>query len=300
MPEAGGHSAEHAPYGGQAVIEGVMMRGRHNLAVAVRKSPGEIVTTVRPVGSLLTRYPFLNRPVLRGVLALWDTLRIGIWAVKWSGETLMDRPASRWTGPLSIAIALVLFLVIPERVAALAGRWVDDRWLNIVDGLVRFAVFGLYFLGISRLKEVQRIFRYHGAEHRTINAFEAGVPLEVPRVQQFSAIHDRCGTNFIVVVLVITLVVFSVVPWSTFVGRMLLRLVLLPLIAGVSYEVLRLGARRESLLLRWLAAPGRWVQRLTTGVPDDEQVEVAIAAFEAVRRAEEAQAAATQSAAADE
>jgi len=288
MAEAPTRQSEPSPYGGQAVIEGVMMRGKEMCAVAVRKESGEIATISRAVDSPLTRYPFLNTPVVRGVIALYDTLRLGIWAVQWSGEALLERPASPWAPVLGVLIALVLFIFLPERAAAVSSRWLKASWqLNIFEGLVRFGIFGLYFLLISRLREVQRIFRYHGAEHRTMNAFEAGVPLEVERIQHFSSVHERCGTNFIVVVLVITLVVFSVLPWSTFAERIVLRLILLPLIAGVSYELIRGAARRPDLgWLRPLMIPGEWLQRLTTGSPDDGQVEVALRAFETLRSAE--------------
>ena len=290
MAEAQAPHSEASPYGGQAVIEGVMMRGKEMCAVAVRKDSGEIATISRPVDSPLTRYPFLNTPVLRGMIALYDTLRLGVWAVQWSGEALMGRPASPWAPVLGVVIALALFIFLPERVAALTSRWLRESWqLNVFEGLVRFGIFGLYFLLVSRLKEVQRIFRYHGAEHRTINAFEAGVPLEVERIQHFSSIHERCGTNFIVVVLVITLLVFSVLPWSTFGERIVLRFILLPLIAGASYELIRGAARRPDLRwLRPLMIPGEWLQRLTTGVPDDGQVEVALRSFETLRSAEAA------------
>ncbi len=294
MAERPAQPRDHPPYGGQAVIEGVMMRGTDICAVAVRKELGRIVTTVRPIDSLITRHPRLNKPVLRGLIALYDTIRLGIWAIQWSAEVLLDKPASPWTSVLAGAVALLLFVFLPERAAAATGPWLKADWqLSTLEGLVRVALFALYFFAISRLRDVQRIFRYHGAEHRTINAFEAGVPLEVGRVQQFASVHDRCGTNFVMVVLVVTLVVFAVLPWGTFAERILLRLLLLPLLAGASYELVRLAARRADLKpVRWVVLPGLWLQRLTTGTPDDEQVEVAIRAFEALRSAEAARQAA--------
>ncbi len=304
MSEGSAHHPAPSPYGGQAVIEGVMMRGRETCAVAVRKESGEIVITVRPVDSLATRYPSLNKPVLRGVVALYDTLRLGIWAIQWSANALLDKPTSPWTSITAALLALLLFLFIPERLAAGTKHWLDIQasWqVSTIEGLIRFAIFGLYFLAVSRLKDVRRIFRYHGAEHRTINAFEAGVPLEVERVQQFSSIHERCGTNFIVVVLLVTLVVFAALPWGHFVGRILLRLLLLPIIGGISYEVIKAAARRPDLgVLRWMVVPGLWLQRLTTGAPDDGQVEVAIRSFNEVRRAEAEQAAVGSESAAEQ
>jgi len=266
-----------------------MMRGREHCAVAVRKPSGEVVVASRAINSLLQRHRWLDKPVLRGSFALYDTLHLGLWSIHYSAGAILERPASRWTGIVAAVMAILLFLILPERTAHLSRGWFHSSYtLNVFEGLVRAAIFVLYFAAISLLADIRRIYRYHGAEHRAVNALEAGAPLTVESVQRFSSIHYRCGTNFVMVVMIVALVTYALLPWRSFVERVGLRLLLLPLIAGVSYELIKAASKHpKSPLLRLLVAPGLALQRLTTGTPDDAQVEVAIRALQEVRRREE-------------
>lgn len=279
--------------GGQAVIEGVMMRGPELVATAVREPSGEISVKAEPVSSIAQRYPILKQPMLRGVVALGESLILGLKSLSYSAqkageeeEALSDREIVL-TMLLSLGLAVLLFIVIPTAAAKyLHEVLADPLWLNLAEGALRMAIFLLYIYGISRLKDIQRVFQYHGAEHKTIHAYEAGVPLTVENVQRYSTLHPRCGTAFLLIVMVVSIVMFAFLGWPDLWTRIASRIVLLPVVAGISYEIIRFAGRSGNRIVQIAILPGLWLQKLTTRQPDDSQVEVAIQALEAVRPAE--------------
>lgn len=279
--------------GGQAVIEGVMMRGPELVATAVREPSGEISVKAEPVSSIAQRYPILKQPMLRGVVALGESLILGLKSLSYSAqkageeeEALSDREIVL-TMLLSLGLAVLLFIVIPTAAAKyLHEVLADPLWLNLAEGALRMAIFLLYIYGISRLKDIQRVFQYHGAEHKTIHAYEAGVPLTVENVQRYSTLHPRCGTAFLLIVMVVSIVMFAFLGWPDLWTRIASRIVLLPVVAGISYEIIRFAGRSGNRIVQVAILPGLWLQKLTTRQPDDSQVEVAIQALEAVRPAE--------------
>lgn len=276
--------------GGQAVIEGVMMRGPRFVATAVREPSGEISVKKEQVSSLSQRYSILKKPMFRGVLALGESLVLGLKSLSYSaqrageeGEELSNREIMM-TMLFSLGLAVVLFVIIPTAAAKyLHGSLSDPFWLNLAEGALRMAIFLAYIYGISRMKEIQRVFQYHGAEHKTIHAYEAGVDLTVENVQKYSTLHPRCGTAFLLVVMVVSIVMFAFLGWPDLWIRILSRIALLPVVAGVSYEIIRFAGRSRGGIVRWAILPGLWLQKITTRQPDDDQVEVAIQALEAVK-----------------
>ncbi|MGQ9557641.1 MAG: DUF1385 domain-containing protein [Desulfurispora sp.] len=277
-------------YGGQAVIEGVMMRGRTSRAVAVRVPDGRIVLDQKPLSSVTGRYPWLKKPLVRGVVALVESLLLGLEALNFSanqalGEEEELRPWETFlTMALAFGLAVLLFVVLPTGAAHFLRQQVPGVfWQNLLEGAVRLAVFVLYILIIARLPDIKRVFQYHGAEHKVINAYEAGRPLAVEEVRPFPTFHPRCGTSFILIVLVLSIFLFAALGHQVLWWRILSRVLLLPVLAGVSYELLKLSARyAASPAAALLLVPGRWLQSLTTAEPDDSQMEVAIAALRAV------------------
>jgi len=280
--------------GGQAVIEGVMMRGPELIATAVREPSGSIVVQKENVTSITQKYPILKKPLLRGFIALLESLVYGLKSLSFSAQAAGEEEEALTTREIimtmlvSFGLAIILFVVIPTYAAKYLHSTTTEPWLlNILEGILRLAIFIGYIVAISRMKDIQRVFQYHGAEHKTINAYEAGVPLEVSQVQAFSTIHPRCGTNFLLIVMVVSIFMFAFLGWPDLWLRIVSRIVLLPLIAGISYEIIRYAGRTDK---RWVAAaiaPGLWLQKLTTRQPSDDQVEVAIRAFEEVRPSEE-------------
>ncbi|MGH2723922.1 MAG: DUF1385 domain-containing protein [Actinomycetota bacterium] len=286
--------AEEHYYGGQAVLEGVMMRGRDDWAIAVRKPDGEIHLEGREIDSIAKRYRILRMPPLRGVIALGQALAIGVKALTISAnqsaqeeEKLTPRQMA-----LSMTVALALFVglfvVFPAFVSSLArDRVGSGLLLNVAEGIFRVALFLGYLLLIGRMKEIRRVFEYHGAEHKTIAAYERRAPLEPESVDRYSTLHVRCGTNFLLIVMILTIFVFALFGNPSLPWRIGSRLIAIPLIAGLAFELLRLGARHSgSRVMRALMAPGLWLQKVTTKPPAREQIEVAIAAFEQVRAME--------------
>jgi uncharacterized protein YqhQ len=273
--------------GGQAVIEGVMMRAPAGWAVAVRTPEGSIVTMCEDLPRLSERTRLARMPLVRGMLVLWESLSLGMRALTWSAEKAVgeeEEPIGKWQMALSILIAVAAVAVLFVGAPLLAARWLAGETtigLNVVEGLIRIALFVGYIWAIGRSAEIKRVFQYHGAEHKTIHAYEAGDPLTAGEIQKYSPAHPRCGTSFLLLVVLASIVVFSFVPHTLpVVWLVLSRLLLIPVIAGVSYEILRVsGLRSEALFGRIVAAPGLWLQRLTTGEPDDDQVEVAVASL---------------------
>lgn len=286
--------------GGQAVIEGVMMKSPRGWTVAVRDPRGDIQVK----REFLRELPaFLKLPLVRGMGALYHALSLGIRAIDYSARTAFDedkgeKPMSRGAMALTIGFALLLgvglFILLPLYATKLIGAVMasvaeSSLWFNLVDGVIRVAVFLLYVVIIGLWKDMRRIFEYHGAEHKVIHAYEEGRGLSVESARGFSPLHPRCGTSFLLIVMVTSILVFSFVPqgWP-FLYKFLARLVLIPLIAGLSFEFLKLTARKkENPLVALMAAPGLALQRLTTREPDDSQIQVAITALSEVLALEE-------------
>jgi uncharacterized protein YqhQ len=287
-------------YGGQAVVEGVMMRGAKVWAVAVRRPAGDIYLERHRVSDFPERHPLFKKPMLRGMYALVDALTIGTKALTISAANSVDEDEEELSSGAiggSLAMALLLFIgvfvVAPNVGLSFFRGVIGDGWLyHLVEGIVRIGIFLGYLFLISLFGDIKRVFAYHGGEHKTIAAWEHGEPLEPARVQRHSTLHVRCGTNFLIMVMLIALIVYSlagfVVPAPdggavvAVAYHVALRILLLPVVAGLAYEGLRLGAGRENLLVRALMRPGIWLQMITTKPPTDDQVEVAIRAFEAV------------------
>ena len=275
--------------GGQAVIEGVMMRDANKTATAVRLPNGDIEVETHPVTSIRDRYPVLNLPLIRGSVIMVESLVIGMRALSFSAQAAgeedeqMTKKEIALTILFALVLASVLFIVIPTGAAHLAAAYTNDPIVfNLIEGGIRLAVFLLYIWGISWMGGIRRVFQYHGAEHKTIHCYEAGEALTVENVQKFPRLHPRCGTNFLLIVMVIAIVFHVFFGWPDLWLRILSRLAVLPVVAGVSYEIIRFAGRSENRIVRILITPGLWLQYLTTRPPDDEMVEVAIESLKAV------------------
>jgi uncharacterized protein YqhQ len=295
MAEDAPASKKNHLYGGQAVIEGVMMRGAEHWAVAVRRPSGEIHRESHHIDSIVKRMPILGKPFLRGIIVLGQSMAIGMKALQVGARESSeeDEQLSSTQMGASLAIALTLFIVIFILGPTVLFSWVQHRvgsdgiLTNVLEGLFRVAIFVAYLFLIGRTKEIHRVFEYHGAEHKTIAAFEHDDPLDPEHVDRYSTVHVRCGTNFLIIVMIITVFVFTLFGTPGIVWRIGSRLIAIPAIAGLSYEALRLGARYpDSAVMRVLMAPGKWLQAITTQPPDRGQIEVAIASFNEVLRAE--------------
>ena len=275
--------------GGQAVIEGVMMRDANKTATAVRLPNGEIEVETHPVTSIRERYPALNLPLIRGSVIMVESLVIGMRALSFSAQAAgeedeqMTKKEIAMTILFALVLASVLFIVIPTGVAHLAAAYTDDPVVfNLIEGGIRLLVFLLYIWGISLMGGIRRVFQYHGAEHKTIHCYEAGEALTVENVQKFPRLHPRCGTNFLLIVMVVAIVFHVFFGWPDLWLRILSRLAVLPVVAGVSYEIIRFAGRSENRIVRIMITPGLWLQYLTTRPPADEMVEVAIESLKAV------------------
>ena len=275
--------------GGQAVIEGVMMRGPELTATAIRTPEGKIEISSRPVNSISDRYPILKKPLLRGCVSLIESLVIGIRSLGYSAqmageeeEQLSDRELAG-TIAFAFVLAAVLFIAIPTGAAKLFHSITEDPvFLNLMEGLLRLFIFIAYIVGISRMKDIQRVFQYHGAEHKTIACFEAGEALTVENAMKHTRFHKRCGTSFLLIVMLVSIFVFAFLGWPSLIERIVSRIVLLPVVAGISYEIIRFSANSDNCLLGWAVKPGLWLQRLTTREPEPDMLEVAIESAKAV------------------
>jgi len=286
-------------YGGQAVMEGVMIRGRRFMAVAVRRPEGDIALRLESLGGLSTG--LLSRiPFLRGIVILWETLTLGTRALFFSynvalgeEEKEIGRPVLWGTVILALALVIAIIFVGPVLAMGRLEEAIDnERLAAFVEGVIRLGVFLAYLYLIGLLPDIRRVFAYHGAEHKAINALENGAPLEVEAVRRYGTAHPRCGTSFLLVVVTVSVLAFVLVGTPPFWERLLSRVVLVPVIAAVSYEVIRLmGAFQNSRLMRVLFRPNLWLQSLTTREPDDAQVEVAIHALREALAADQAAAA---------
>ena len=291
-------SGEETLVGGQAVMEGVMMRSPHSYCVAVRKASGEIVTDERPLPRVSEKYPIFKLPILRGLGTLGQAMWLGIKALQFSTNVLLqqqdDKPdakpaeVSGWGMGITLGFSLLFFLFmykfVPLAIATQLGNVFPAMHgrlaINLMDGVLRLAIFLSFLMLLSRMKDIRRTFEYHGAEHKVVFNFESGQPVTVENAQKFVTFHPRCGTSFLIVVMLIALLVYSVLPFDGFLAKLAARIALLPLIAGVSYELIRFAAKYRQGLMATLTTPGLWLQRVTTKPPSDDQTAIAIHALQ--------------------
>ncbi len=278
-------------YGGQAVIEGVMMRGQDSMAVAVRRPDGEIAIMTENVNSYSRRWPVLGLPLLRGLVAMVEMVSLGTRALMFSANATLEEEEEELTrGEMTLSLvvafglAILLFMVLPT----FAIHWIKELvggsvMANIAEGLIRVLVLVGYIFAISRMEDIKRVLEYHGAEHKVVHASEAGVDLTPENAEAFSSLHPRCGTSFLLFAVVVSVFVFALFGWPGLWQRILIRVALLPVVIGVSYEMIKASSRFQGTVLSWVTWPGMTLQRLTTGEPDRAQLEVAIAALEAAR-----------------
>jgi uncharacterized protein YqhQ len=302
--------------GGQAVLEGVMMRSPHAWGIAVRRPSGEIVTHSEPLERPSEQHKWMGWPVIRGVMTLGHAMTLGFRALKFSANAVLeelsaDDPGSKnsgqtqggevqekdqskkleitgWMAGLNMAFSILFFIFMYKYLPLLATTELkrlnpifgEQFLFNFVDGMIRITMFLLFVWGISLWKDIRRVYEYHGAEHKTVYAFENGDPLQTAAVQKYSTYHPRCGTSFLMTVMIISMIVYMFIPVTTFWARFGERIALLPVIAGVSYEIIRYAAKHRGSLFSLMTAPGLWLQRITTQPPDDGQVECAMIALD--------------------
>jgi uncharacterized protein YqhQ len=289
-------SNEHFHYGGQAVIEGVMMRGRTHMAVAVREPTGNIVMHDEPLTGPLYTSRWAKLPFLRGLIVLWDALVLGMRTLTFSADVALGEEEDvEFSGPLawgtiavSLAVSVGVFFFLPSLVAQWLERFIASHLLSsLLEGAFRMALFIGYVWAIGFMPDVRRVFAHHGAEHKTINAYESGGQLTPQEVSVFPAAHTRCGTSFTLLVAMVSILLFAPFHFDHWIYRLLARLLLIPVVTGISYELVRLSANhQDNRLVRWLIGPGLLLQRLTTREPDDSMVETAIAALQKVLEAD--------------
>ena len=290
--------------GGQAVLEGVMMKNRDKYAVAVRKPNGEIDVEVEEYKGVCGDKKFAKLPFIRGVFAFIDSLILGMKVTTYSAsfyeeedekpsktegklEKLLGNKADdimmTFTVILSVIIAVALFMLLPLFLSDLLGKYIRNASvIAIIEGLIRILIFIAYIAGISLMKDIKRLYMYHGAEHKCINCIEKGRPLTVKDVKRSSRQHKRCGTSFLFFVVLVSVIVFFFIRVDNMALKLILRIALVPVIAGISYEIIRLAGRSDNVLVRIISAPGMWMQKLTTKEPEEDMIEVAIASVEAV------------------
>ena len=290
--------------GGQAVLEGVMMKNRDKYAVAVRKPNGEIDVEVEEYKGVCGDKKFAKLPFIRGVFAFIDSLILGMKVTTYSAsfyeeedekpsktegklEKLLGNKADdimmTFTVILSVIIAVALFMLLPLFLSDLLGKYIRNASvIAIIEGLIRILIFIAYIAGISLMKDIKRLYMYHGAEHKCINCIEKGRPLTVKDVKRSSRQHKRCGTSFLLFVVLVSVIVFFFIRVDNMALKLILRIALVPVIAGISYEIIRLAGRSDNIVVRIISAPGMWMQKLTTKEPDEDMIEVAIASVEAV------------------
>jgi len=295
--------SEEVLVGGQAVIEGVMMRSPHSYAVAVRRPNGSIAVGQDYLDKPSEKHPWLRYPVLRGLGTLGQAMALGIRALKYSAEHAMEDPGaaqksgqpekkkpemSGWMMALNITFSLAFFIALYKLLPLYLATRLQARYavvhhlvvFNFVDGMIRIAFFLAFLALLAQSKEIRRVFEYHGAEHKVVWAYEKTGRMDVETARGATRFHPRCGTSFLLVVMVIAMLFYMVLPFESFVGKLVGRLALLPVIAGVSYEFIRFAARRQGGLWHWASQPGLWLQRITTREPDDSQLETAVKALE--------------------
>ncbi|WP_448915320.1 DUF1385 domain-containing protein [Eubacterium ramulus] len=289
--------------GGQAVMEGVMMKNKNRYAVAVRKPDHEIEIMTKEYKGIVPGEIWQKIPLVRGVLSFIDSLVLGMSTLMYSASFFEDEDESEkekqkdspekmkakenammgGTVALSVILAIAIFMILPYYLSVLCSRFIaNDMIVAVIEGILRLAIFIGYILVISKMKEIQRVFMYHGAEHKCINCIEHGLELNVENVRRSSKEHKRCGTSFLMFVVILSVILFLFIRVDSHVLRLVLRLALVPVIAGVSYELLRAAGRSDNPVINLISKPGLWMQGLTTKEPDDEMIEVGIASVEAV------------------
>ena len=291
-------SGEETLVGGQAVLEGVMMRSPHAWAIAVRKPSGEIARHSESLERPSEKHKWMGWPLLRGVMTLGQAMTLGFRALKFSANVALDEippddqgkkiEINGWLAAVNIIFSVGFFIFTYKFLPLLAATELkrvnplfgEQIIFNLVDGVIRILLFVLFIWGVSRMRDIHRVFEYHGAEHKTVFAFENGDPMQTGAVQKYSTFHPRCGTSFLMTVMIISIVVYTLVPVTTFWARFGIRIALLPVIAGVSYEIIRFAAKHRASLFALMTAPGLWLQRITTQPPSDDQVECAILALD--------------------
>lgn len=300
--------SEEILVGGQAVIEGVMMRSPHSYAVAVRRPNGSIVVGQDYLDRPSEKHPWLRYPILRGLGTLGQAMVLGMRALKYSAERAIEDPESssqpakadskpemsRWMLALNIIFSLAFFIALYKLLPLYMATKLQSRYhvvgnlvvFNFVDGIIRIAFFLGFLALLAQSKEIRRVFEYHGAEHKVVWAYEKTGRMDVETARSATRFHPRCGTSFLLVVMVIAMFFYMVLPFQSFVGKLVGRLLLLPVIAGVSYEFIRFAARSQGRLWRWASQPGLWLQRITTREPDDSQLETAVRALESAMELE--------------
>jgi uncharacterized protein YqhQ len=295
-------SGEETLVGGQAVMEGVMMRAPHSYCVAVRKPSGEIVTEEMPVSRVSEKHSYFKWPILRGLGTLGQAMSLGMQALKFSANAALDegkadgkaettepkKELPSWMMNTQVVVSVLFFIALYKVVPLTLTKMLSNAvpvikgqiLFNLVDGLIRLAIFIGFLLLLSRSKEIHRVFEYHGAEHKVVFNYESGKPVNVSNAQSFVTWHPRCGTSFMFVIMLISMFVYMFIPVESFAAKLAIRVALLPLIAGLSYELIRFAAKRRGSFLAFLTAPGLWTQRITTKPPSDAQAEVAIRALD--------------------
>ncbi len=293
--------------GGQAVIEGVMMRGPKDIAIAVRTPENEIVVKKEPVEGIITKYKLNKIPFLRGGLALIDSMVLGIKSLNYAvGIAMPEEDTDQEPGRLeaflqkifgdrladivtyfSVFVALLVsigvFILGPTLLAGTLKKFISNIMvLNLIEGVLRLTLFIAYVFIISKMEDIRRVFQYHGAEHKSIYCYENGEDLNIENVKKYSTLHPRCGTSFLFIVMMISMVLFSMVAWRGPISRMLIRLALLPVVAGISYEIIKIAGKSQSMFMGIVSYPGMMMQKLTTQEPDDSQIEVALEALKNV------------------
>ncbi len=282
-------------YGGQAIMEGVLMRGRCNVAMAVRAPSGEIVTYEEELPNLY-RSKWMKIPFIRGILSLWDSLNLGTRLLTKSAnlasgeDEQLEGAALIGTVLVSLILGVGIFFVLPAFLAGLAEKFLSlsSWWSNLLEGLIRLLILVVYLLLMGRVPEVNRVFAYHGAEHKTINAFESGAEMTPENVAKQTLVHPRCGTSFILTLVLLSVIIFTLLGPLPIHWRVISRILLLPLVSAIAYEYIRFAANwmDKSALVRWLIKPNLWLQKLTTREPSSDMLEVSINAFNLMLEAE--------------
>jgi uncharacterized protein YqhQ len=290
-------SGEETLVGGQAVLEGVMMRSPHAWAIACRRPSGEISTHSEPLERLSEKHKWMGWPIVRGVMTLGHAMTLGFRALRFSANVALDEihaddkgkklEVSGWMAAVNIIFSVGFFifmykflpLVAATELKRLNPLFGEQIIFNLVDGAIRIALFLLFIWGVSLWRDIHRVYEYHGAEHKTVFAFENGDPLDTASVQKYTTYHPRCGTSFLMTVMLISILAYTLIPVTTFWARFGVRIALLPVIAGVSYEIIRFAAKHRGSLFALMTAPGLWLQRITTQPPSDQQAECAIVAL---------------------
>jgi uncharacterized protein YqhQ len=296
--------------GGQAVMEGVMMRAPHSYCVAVRKPGGEIVTETKPIERLSEKNKLWMLPMLRGLATLGQAMVLGIRSLQFSANVQLEaeqeakgeastesKPLPGWVMAANLAFSLLFFIFLykfvplwlTSRIEEAAPVVHNQILFNLVDGMIRLMIFLVFLYALSRFKDIHRVFEFHGGEHRVVFNFESGKAITVDNAQTFPTWHPRCGTSFLIVVMLISMCIYALLPFEGFAAKFASRIALLPVIAGVSYEVIRFAAKRPGGLFAMMTAPGLWLQRITTQTPADDQTAVAIHALEGAMELEKSQ-----------